>query len=556
MQVLRRLGLAARFVSGYLIQLKPDLTALDGPAGTDHDFTDLHAWAEVYIPGAGWIGLDPTSGLFCRRGPHPARRDAALPLRRADLRHGRAMREVDFDFDMERRPASRETPRVTRPFSDDAWEALDALGDGSTRDLAAQDVRLTMGGEPTFVSIDDYEARRVEHRRRRPDQARARRRADPPAARSASRPGGFLHHGQGKWYPGESLPRWTFALYWRKDGEPIWRDAVAARRSSSRRSAATAADALARVATRVAERLGIPAEFAVPGLRGPGAVDHEGGRAAGQCRSARQSKLDDPEERARIARVFDRGLSNAVGYVLPVQPCQRAGCDRRWKSEKWTLRRGRLFLVPGDSPVGFRLPLALAAARRAGGLSPTSHPVDPFDWRGAAAAAGEFAERVQRRPTAQVQHGSEMGESAPGHRRAGARRDRRRGPHRHRLRGARRHPLRLHAAGGGARGLSRAASPRWRTTAARDGLPVRIEGYPPPHDPRIEVLQVTPDPGVIEVNIQPAANWRDCVDDHHRASTRRRAVAGSAPTSSWSTAATPAPAAATMSWSAARRRAD
>src|SRR5262249_48658637 len=258
-QILRHLGMPARFVSGYLIQLRPDVKALDGPSGTDHDFPDLHAWTEVYIPGAGWIGFDPTSGLLCGEGHLPV---AATPHYRsaAPITGAVDFAEVDFSFEM-RVSRIAERPRVTYPFSDAAWEALDALGERIDADLSAQDVRLTMGGEPTFVSIDDYQSAEWNTEALGPTK---RIRADDLIRRLLDRfaPNGFLHFSKGKWYPGKPLPRGAFALYWRKDGLPIWQ--APSLIAPEGRALAPTADQAKRFADGVAARLGIGRDYVVP----------------------------------------------------------------------------------------------------------------------------------------------------------------------------------------------------------------------------------------------------------------------------------------------------
>ena len=485
-QALRHIGLAARFVSGYLIQLRPDIDPVEGPREVESDFTDLHAWAEVYLPGAGWIGFDVTSGMLTGEGHIPV---AATPHYRsaAPISGSAGSANVEFGFEMNVRRI-REAPRITRPFSDESWTRLDRLGEQVDADLASHDVRLTMGGEPTFVSIDDMESAEWNIAAVGPTK---RALADDLIRRLRTRfaPGGLLHYGQGKWYPGESLPRWAFGLYWRKDGVPIWKNSeLIARIENPRKADIEDAE---RFAEGTAKKLGVDSEFIMPAFEDPGHwLQKEAGLPSNVDPS--DSKLSDPEERARMARVFDSGLTTPRGFVLPIQ---RWNADAgRWKSERWKLRRGNLFLMPGDSPMGLRLPISSLPY-----IPPDDYPYtveqDPLEPREELPVYDQNASA----PGAPQQAVQEQQPRSGGVRTAMS--------------------IEIRD------GVLCAFMPpvekledylelvtAVEATAEEMQMQVHIEGYAPPYDPRVEVIKVTPDPGVIEVNIQPAKSWREAVD--------------------------------------------
>jgi uncharacterized protein (DUF2126 family)/transglutaminase-like putative cysteine protease len=509
-QILRGLGLAARFVSGYLIQLVPDVKSLTGPEGPAADFTDLHAWAEVYLPGAGWIGLDPTSGLMTGEGHIPL---AATPdpSTAAPVTGAVDECEVTFGHQMHVRRILQ-SPRVTKPYSEAQWAEIQALGQRIDRQLASADVRLTMGGEPTFVSSDDMDGAEWNVTALGPKK---RELAGVLIKRLRGRfaPGGLLHYGQGRWYPGESLPRWALGCWWRRDGDPIWKDAclIADEAIGYGHGAAEAQ----RFAVELAEVLGVDARHAIPAhedvwyylwkeRRLPANVD------------PLDSRLNDEEERRRLSRVFERGLGDPIGYVLPLQRRGGSAGDRRWVTGAWFLRARHLFLTPGDSPIGYRLPLDslpwvppdrypdlperdLHAPRPPLPPRPKTETIQ-------SRRRQTFLEQVRPRPrgdpsfrTAEQRRPGGDAEPAGGVVRTALCVEPRHG--------------RLHIF------MPPVASTEdyldlvaaVEDTAARLAVPVIIEGEPPPSDPRLNHIKVTPDPGVIEVNLHPALTWSELV---------------------------------------------
>ncbi|MEM8784611.1 MAG: transglutaminase family protein [Pseudomonadota bacterium] len=508
--LLRRVGIAARFVSGYLIQLAPDERPVDGPGGPLADFTDLHAWAEAYIPGAGWIGLDPTSGLFAGEGHIPL---AATPTPQsaAPISGSLEAAEVDFDFAMSVTRV-REPARITKPLTEAHWSALDAAGEAVEARLRSDGVNLMMGGEPTFVSSSDRDSEEWTIDAVGPTK---RHYADRLSRRLQARlaPGGVLTHVQGKWYPGEQLPRWAFGLYWRRDQEPLWSDPALL--STEHPALLPASDTAQILAETLAAELGLDPDYVQPVFEDPAEFLLAEHRLPNNL-TPDNNKLDDPLERTRLSRIFDQGLTNPVGFVLPVQQAQSlatAGRDFAWLSELWTTRRGRIFLTPGDSPAGLRLPLR-GLPYLTQNVYPHIFELDPFAPRGPLPRV-RLRHQERPRPKAWQRPERQPTLSADGTIiRPSSDKPPREGDQNWSVRTALTVEQR--------EGQLYIFMPPVETadawvdmvgaierSAAALGQPVRLEGYPAPTDPRLNMIKITPDPGVIEVNIHPSASWSD-----------------------------------------------
>ena len=542
-QLLRHCGLAARFVSGYLIQLKPDVKSLDGPSGTEVDFTDLHAWCEVYLPGAGWVGLDATSGLLAGEGHIPLA-CTPQPSGAAPIEGGMDMCEVKFAHHM---AVTRiyESPRVTKPYTEDQWAEVMALGRAVDQELEDGDVRLTMGGEPTFVAVGDRDAAEWNTDALGPTK-RGFATELVQKLRTEYGQGGFLHFGQGKWYPGEQLPRWALNIYWRADRHPVWVNPAlfADERVPTHY---TSADAR-RFTQTLATKLGVSDEFMQGAYedvwyylwrerRLPVNVDPF------------NSKLDDEMERARLRRVFEQKLNSVVGFVLPLKAGAKpdAKSGTAWTTGSWFLRDERLYLMPGDSPMGLRLPLDSLPW-----VSKADYPYliepDPSAPRAELAAHASIALRyapgpqpdAQASPQFQSRPDGVAVEQAvtaaqahaqlepPGFARVPEPQESASWVTRSALCVEVRDPRR--ASGPKAEAVGEDSCMLYifmppldkledylellaaiEATAEELGVTLVLEGYPPPRDPRLKLLQVTPDPGVIEVNIHPVTHWNELV---------------------------------------------
>jgi uncharacterized protein (DUF2126 family)/transglutaminase-like putative cysteine protease len=479
-QIFRHLGLAARFVSGYLVQLTSDIKALDGPSGPEKDFTDLHAWCEVYVPGAGWIGLDPTSGLFAGEGhiplactPEPSSAAAITGMLEP------CESTMEYHNTVER---IHEDPRVTLPYTDEQWAAALALGYKVDADLEKNDVRMTMGGEPTFVSIDDMESAQWntsadgEHKRERAADLILK-------LRDTFGKDGLLHYGMGKWYPGELLPRWQYTFIWRRDGLPLWpkKEFLADITKDYKFGIKEAA----KLVDTIAKNLNLSNSYVVPAYEDTLYYLWSEGNVPVNIDPLKKD-LKSSVERQYLTDLLLKGMGEPAGYVIPIEWSQE---KTKWQSSLWKFRKGNLFLIPGNSPIGLRLPLDVLEY------------VDP-----------EKSEKfLEQDPFATLP-------PLPDYEKNPIKFDVKDEPKEVVKKALNIEPRngRLHVFFPPVANLENYLELLGVVEKSAEllGYPVVLEGYEPPRDHRIEKIVVTPDPGVIEVNVHPSKSWAELNDTY------------------------------------------
>ena len=468
---LRHFGLAARFVSGYLVQLRADQPSADGPSGPVEDFTDLHAWAEVYLPGAGWIGLDPTSALFAGEGHIPLAATPS-PASAAAITGAVEPSQSTLDFSNTVRRV-HEDPRATMPYTPAQLEQVHRLGEAVDGRLRDAGIALTMGGEPTFVSMDDMTSPQWTVAADGPEKRAA---ANGLAAALAEHygPGLLVQRSEGKWYPGEAAPRWQIALIWRDDGADLWHDVqLLADPTDPDRADPDAGPASEAVGRAITRALGLPDEQLQPCYEDPlSALAEEVRRPAGP-----RPEQDPPATDTSVVTELDAAESDVAAWALPLVP---SWFGETWASPTWRTRRGRLVLVPGTGPAGGRLPLDSLSwsdpdytgeQDYASAEPPLPDPSEP------AAAVVADPDEVTARTALVVQARDGF----------------------------------VHVYLPPVERLEKFVElvQLVERAAQETQTPVVLEGYGPPPDPRVKTLMVTPDPGVIEVNLPPAASWSE-----------------------------------------------
>ena len=479
-QTLRHLGFGARFVSGYLVQLKSDEKSLDGPSGPDEDFTDLHAWAEVYLPGAGWIGFDATSGLLAGEGHIPL---ACTPSfeSAAPVSGMTDVCETEFFFENSVKRIL-ESPRVTKPYTEQQWKAIDKLGNKVEKQLQKNDVRLTMGGEPTFISIDDLES---------PEWNTA---ADGPHKRKLAKDlskrlyeqfghRGVFHHAQGKWYPGEPLPRWQIELCWRKDGRPIWFDKQYLETFAEDYTIPPNTDKL--FLETLTQSLGVSTQHILPGFEDAFYFLWQEGNLPIDIDPTKDK--DNALVKNKLKDILENGTSTPVGHLLPLN-----NTKGKWFTSEWTFRRQHLFLTPGNSPMGLRLPLNALMEKPEHEIFPAYEP-DLFSKK---KRFPSFRNIIKNRHQDYLDYGLDQNQTNYFVRTAIC----------SEIRDGKLY-LFLPPLDTAESFLELIAAIEF--TAKELNVPVIMEGYDPPKDNRLESLKITPDPGVIEVNVHPVSNWKD-----------------------------------------------